>query len=289
MHVEVVVTTYNSPSALDLVLWALASQDDKAFDVCIADDGSGPATRELVNTWIQNAPQRRLRRVRHVWQEDEGFQKNRILNRAIASSSASYLVFIDGDCLASPGFVARHLALACPGWFVTGGLIRLPLSATPHINPANIQSREVFHPHWLQEHGALDSWGDRLKAAVLPQRLSDALERLTPVKRTWNGCNASGWRDDLLAVNGFNETMRYGAEDVELGVRLNHLGIRGRHCRYSAPLLHLEHSRGYADPALIRANKAHVKALRRTPVHWTPHGINPSPNPGDPTHSTRAA
>jgi len=275
--VEVVITTYNSPSVLDLVLSALTCQTAQCFGVCVADDGSDERTQALIQDWQSRASAFGGQTLRHVWQPDEGFQKNRILNKAIASSPAEYLVFIDGDCLASPRFVERHLSLAKPGRFVSGGLIRLPLSATPHIKTGNILSGEVFQPLWLRHQGALDSVGDWLKSAALPTGVLDALEWLTPVKRTWNGCNASGWKADLLAVNGFNESMRYGAEDVELGVRLNHLGIKARHCRYSAPLLHIEHSRGYADPGTIAANQAHVKALRRTSVSWTDNGIQPSP------------
>lgn len=267
------MTTYNSPHVLNWVLWALTRQTCMCFDICIADDGSDERTLTLIHEWQLRQSVFAGHTVRHVWQPDEGFQKNRILNRSIASSSADYLVFIDGDCLACPGFIERHLALAAPGWFVSGGLIRLPVEATPHVSTENIQSSEIFRLPWLRQQGALDSAGDWLKSAVLTQPLLHALERLTPVKRTWNGCNASGWRTDLLAVNGFNEDMRYGAEDVELGVRLNNSGIRCRHCRYSAPLLHVEHGRSYADPVVIAANKAHVKKLRNTSVSWTHHGI----------------
>ena len=63
--------------------------------------------------------------MRHVWHEDRGFEKAAILNRAIATSEAEFLIFIDGDVLIAPGFIARHLELARPGRFSTGSLIRL--------------------------------------------------------------------------------------------------------------------------------------------------------------------
>jgi GT2 family glycosyltransferase len=99
------------------------------------------------------------------------------------------------------------------------------------------------------------------------------LERISPVKKVWNGCNSSGWRSDLLKVNGFDESMKYGAEDVEMGVRLNNAGIIGRHNRYTAPLLHIEHSRGYADPVIAANNKLYMKSVRRSGKAWTPLGI----------------
>ena len=63
------------------------------------------------------------------------------------------------------------------------------------------------------------------------------------------------------------------AEDIELGVRLNHYGVRGRHVRYTATLLHVDHPRGYADPRVAAANQQKVEALRRTNVYWAEDGI----------------
>ena len=73
--------------------------------------------------------------------------------------------------------------------------------------------------------------------------------------------------------------MTYGSEDVELGVRLNNAGIRGRHIRYTAPLLHIEHSRGYADPVIAAQNKRYMKAVRRSGKAWTDNGILKSTMP----------
>jgi hypothetical protein len=77
--------------------------------------------------------------------------------------------------------------------------------------------------------------------------------------------------------------MKYGAEDVEMGVRLNNAGIVGRHNRYTAPLLHIEHPRGYADPVLAAKNKRYMKSVRRSGSAWTPQGIVKSQAPTPPT------
>ena len=129
--VEVVVSTYNNPRALDLVLLALQRQTQTGFRLCVADDGSGPDTTDLLAQWRERFGDR----LRHIWQADHGFRKNRILNKAIASSSAEYLVFLDGDCLPSPQFVARHLELARPRRFCTGGVIRLSQAASDDMTP----------------------------------------------------------------------------------------------------------------------------------------------------------
>jgi len=275
--VEVIVTTYNNPVALHYALLGLEGQTFQDFTVCIADDGSGPETRQVVQTWIDRFGSTRMR---HVWHPDVGFAKNQILNKAIASSQAQYLVFLDGDCIASPMYLARQMQLRAPRQFVSGSLIRMPLSVNAILNDQLILQGTIFHLQWLKEHNCVNRFGALLKASALPSWLSNFLELISPVKKVWNGCNSAGWREDILRVNGFDESMTYGAEDVEMGVRLNNAGVKGRHIRYTAPVLHIEHSRGYADPAIAAKNKLYMKSVRKSGVAWTADGIKKSSQPG---------
>jgi len=242
---EVIVTTHANPAALDLCLLALSLQRDAQFSVCVAEDGETPDTASVLARRRSDFPGASLR---HVSQPYLGFRKNRILNQAIASSAADYLVFLDGDCLAGPGFVARHLALCRPRQFVTAGVVRLSGEASSAISPDAVASGRVFGRDWLREHGA-GGFRNLLKSQLMPLWLAGMLERLTPVARTWNGGNVSGWRADLLAVNGFDESLGCGGEDVDLGFRLNQLGVSGRHARYSVTVVHLHHDHPYAGVA----------------------------------------
>lgn len=273
---EVIVTTYNNPTALHFALLGLNGQTTQDFRICIADDGSGPATLAVIDLWRGRFGQDRCR---HVWHPDKGFAKNEILNKAIASSDADYLIFIDGDCIASPGYVQRHFDLRRAAQFVSGSLIRMPQQVNALLNDDLIRSGTIFQPRWLQKNGSITRLGSWLKTASLPLPLANFLERVSPVKKVWNGCNSGGWRADLLKVNGFDEGMKYGAEDVEMGVRLNNAGICGRHNRYTAPLLHIEHSRGYADPLVAAANKRYMKSVRHSGRTWTAQGIVKSDGP----------
>lgn len=268
--VEVIVTTYNNPVALHYALLGLHCQSMQAFRVCVADDGSGEETRQVVDGWRHRLGSNRLR---HVWHPDNGFAKNQILNKAIASSDATYLVFLDGDCIASPNYLLRQLQLRKPKQFVSGSLIRMPLSVNSKLNDELVTTQEIFSLKWLRRHGCIDRIGTRLKVATFPLIVSDFLETISPVKKVWNGCNSAGWRLDILNVNGFDETMTYGSEDVEMGVRLNNSGVKGRHIRYTAPVLHIEHSRGYADPEVAARNKRYMKSVRQSGKTWTADGI----------------
>ena len=42
--------------------------------------------------------------------------------------------------------------------------------------------------------------------------------------------------------------------------------MKGQHLRYTAPLVHLDHPRGYSDPEKIRRHKAHIAAVRQRPA-----------------------
>lgn len=270
MRTELIATTYNSPHALTLCLASVARQARLPDTLCIADDGSGPETGAAIAAFTEANP--RIA-VRHVWHEDRGFRKAGILNRAIATSDAEFLVFIDGDVLIHPVFVARHLALARPGRFSTGSLIRLDAEATAAVTPELIESGEVFRRDWLRANRAIDRPGTWLKTMPFPEPVMAALDVATPVQRALCGANASLFRTDALRVNGFDETIRYGGVDKEFGARLKNAGVRGRHLRYTAPLVHLDHPRGYRDLEQMRAHKARIAEVRARRIDWTEHGI----------------
>lgn len=254
---------------MDLCLLALARQQHQDFDVCVAEDGELPEVAAVVARWSGRCS---LGTVRHVTQPYLGFRKNRLLNRAVESSRADYLVFLDGDCLASPGFIARHLQLRERRHFVTGGVVRLSRTASDAVSSGDVESGRVFRRDWLRAHG-IAGLRNLLKAELMPRWLAGALERVTPVARTWNGGNASCWKSELLSVNGFDESIGYGGDDIDFGFRLNRLGISGRHVRYTVTVLHLEHDRPYTNDAARAANVALACGVPAPRPHWTPHGI----------------
>src|SRR6476619_1563465 len=115
MRVSVIITTYNQPEQLEKVMWGYAGQRGAKFELIIADDGSSPATTEVID---RVAAQSGLD-VLHIWHEDSGFRKTEILNRAIVAAQEEYLIFSDGDCIPRDDFVATHARLARPGCFLS--------------------------------------------------------------------------------------------------------------------------------------------------------------------------
>lgn len=255
----IVVSTYQRPAWLEMVLLAYARQTVDSFRIVVADDGSGPETADVI---------RRLRprfgdRLAHVWHEDRGFRKCEILNRAIlAAADADYLIFTDGDCLPREDFVETHLRLAEPGRFLSGGVVWLPRALTERMTPDDVVSGRFADPAWLSRHG----WrGGRRRLRTLRSRpLAALLDRLTPTRATFNGHNVSVWRDAVLAANGFDADMGYGGLDRALGERLENLGLRGKQVRYRAVVFHLDHDRPWRDPAVVRRNRAIRARIRRS-------------------------
>ena len=268
MKTELIITTYNSPKALNLVLCALLTQTRMPESIAIADDGSGPETQAVLEKYQASLP------LRHVWHQDTGFGKNEILNKAIASSDADLLIFIDGDCLASAGFIARHLELAKPNSFSTGSVVRLNAQTSESLTEMDITTKRIFEPKWLSENGNIKGLSDSLKAGSAPRVVAKFLDRNSPMRITWSGGNASTSRAQLIKVNGFDESMRYGGEDKELGSRLLNAGVKGQFLRYSAPLLHIDHPRAYVDPEIVKTNRAKIEDSRKTRRTWAELGLD---------------
>src|SRR5437660_5555020 len=126
-RISVIVATYNREDALGAVLRSLSRQTEEGFEVVVADDGSRPATASVIETWKSRM------RLKHVWHEDRGFRLAEIRNRAIRASTGAYCIFLDGDCMARPDFVAAHRRLAEPGYFVTGNRVLLSSALSERI------------------------------------------------------------------------------------------------------------------------------------------------------------
>ena len=261
MESAVIIATYNWPRALELVLWGLAGQTDRRFRVVVADDGSGPETAALLE---------RMRgetglAIRHVWHPDRGFRKCEILNRAIQAADAPYLIFTDGDVIPRDDFVGIHLALARPGHYLAGMTVRLPRALAETLTPDDVRSGRATSLRWLWRHGLRP--GRHVLRFSRSRTWNTVMDHLTPTPPHWRGGNASAWRDDLVAVNGYEMAMGYGGEDAELGARLVNLGIRPRRVRFRAMTVHLDHDRPWRDPAVMARNleiRHEVRDSRRT-------------------------
>jgi hypothetical protein len=173
--------------------------------------------------------------------------------------------------MARADFVEVHINNREEGYFLSGGYFMLPMDISGVITKEDILSQKCFDVKWLKSKGLKSSFkNNKLTANGFTEKL---LNTVTPTNASWNGHNASGWKKDIIAINGFDERMQYGGQDRELGERLFNLGIKSKQIRYSAICLHLDHPRGYKNQESINKNlaiRAKTKNEKRT---WTDYGI----------------
>ncbi|MBP6038898.1 MAG: glycosyltransferase family 2 protein [Flavobacterium sp.] len=267
MKLSVIISTYNSEKWLEKVLTGYSVQSEQDFELIIADDGSNEKTKFLIDHF-QNSFKYPLV---HVWQEDSGFQKCKILNKAILKTNTDYLLFTDGDCIPRNDFIDKHLKHKEEGYFLSGGYFKLPMEASKSISLENIKRQQCFSVFWLLKKGVSISF--KLSKLKKSQLFTTFMNWLTPTKRTFNGHNTSCFKKDLLAVNGFNEDMKYGGLDRELGERLLNLGILSKQIRYSAICIHLDHERAYFNQEEWNKNLALRAYNIKNNITWISTGI----------------
>lgn len=227
-RIALVISTFNWPEALHLVLQSLLRQSRMPDEILIADDGSDESTRQLVQAFQQrfSVP------LRHFWQERNGFQKTTILNKAIGGTQCDYIVQMDGDIIAHPSFVQDHANLAEPGYYVRGSRTLLGEPVTKHM----INARELRPIRPLSK-----GIKNRINAVHHPG-ISKLLTRYQKKSGNVHGCNLAFWRHDFVAANGYDNRFKgWGHEDIELAARFVNNDILQKKVKMKAVCYHLNH------------------------------------------------
>ncbi|WP_292938131.1 glycosyltransferase family 2 protein [Noviherbaspirillum sp.] len=251
--ISVIVSTYNRPDALRVVLSGLLRQSDRRYEIIVADDGSGAPTRAVVEEFAAKSPMP----LHHVWHPDDGFRLSAIRNKGILRAEGSYLIFLDGDCVPQTDFVARHRMLAQAGMMITGSRILLGEQLTTRV----VQGLPILDQgpgFWLVQRAK----GQANKILPLFFRLPDISQRQVPgfKWRGIKGCNLAAWRTDIEMVNGFDETFTgWGHEDADFVARLYNAGIQRKKGFWSTEVLHLWHREAKRD----QESPNRQKVLRR--------------------------
>ena len=260
--ISVVLATYNWPQALRFCLQCLSEQTDKNFEVVIADDGSTDETAQLIKSCSQSLDIK----IKHVWQQDVGFRKAMILNKAMAESAGEYLVFLDGDCLAQPDFIERHRKLSQSGVMVTGSRVLLGKILTEQLCESGYWSYKNF----VSNAFSYRLTGELNKIFPLIFKVPDNSMRLYKnfVWRRIKGCNMAAWREDALKIQGFDENLQgWGHEDADFVFRLQQAGIRRKSGAWATEVLHLWHLSASQENATKNAEIVRAKILAKDHLH----------------------
>lgn len=252
------ISTYNWPEALELVLMSIKNQKVLPIEVIIADDGSTQATKQLIERFKSEFPVPLI----HVWQKDTGFKKSHILNKAIACSIGDYIIQCDGDCILHPFFVKDHLKFAIKNHYLYGSRVNIKASYLERLF-ATKQIKFNFFSNGIKK---------RTRTIYLP-----ILSRLYISKLFFSnkvrGCNLSYWKSDFLAVNGYNEDMiGWGREDSELILRMHNKRVRSRRLRYRGIVYHIWHMQ--KSKARLNINDQIEQTVIYKTLTWCENGIN---------------
>lgn len=209
---SVIIPTYNRKDVVISALQALCRQDLAAdrFEIVVADDGSRDGTGDAVQAFAAQAPVR----IVYSWEANRG--ANAARNRAIGMARGRLLVIINDDTIAVPEFLSLHLSAHQVHPLVTDAVLgRMTIS--PEVPPS----------FFARLH--LDDWYSQID------------NRRELDWKSFATCNISV-KAAFLAQHGlFDERMRWH-EDVELGERLMHHGLRVIY-EPAALGLHLHHLR----------------------------------------------
>jgi glycosyltransferase involved in cell wall biosynthesis len=256
--ISVLLATYNWPEALSLSLQSLQQQSDKDFEIIICDDGSTSETKELIHQFQKTAHIN----ITHLWQKDDGFKKSAILNQGIQAAQGDYLIFLDGDCIVQKTFIAHHKKLAEKNYMVTGSRILCNQNFTDAVCKKGIWSEDFFSQdlmtHFFKKHIN--------KVLPLIIQLPDHPWRKYSkfVWRRIKGCNMACWKEDALAIGGFDEALvGWGHEDADFVFRLYNQGIQRKSGAWSTEVLHLWHKMADKQSAAKNAEIVRAKILAK--------------------------
>lgn len=270
MKVSVIIAIYKDIQALSIILKALEKQTYKNFEVIVAEDGNDPAVKRFIDS-VKNLD------IRHTSHEDKGIRKNMSQNNGIIASTGEYLIFIDGDCVPYSTYIETHVALSEPRHVLSGRRVNLGIGISKKIREGKLD------PIRLEKNCFLNFLKIRQD-----EDASHAEQGITLKPHSWLysiisknrstsilGCNFSLFREDMLAINGFDES--YGStslgDDVDLSWRFKAAGFSEISCKNSANMFHLHHTREHQNKDASKETKL-MNERKQRKEFFTENGLN---------------
>jgi glycosyltransferase involved in cell wall biosynthesis len=196
-YISVIIPTYNRCDILEKCLAALHAQTLPAerFELIVVDDGSRDATTAVAARFREEIFGARLT---YLKQSNSG--QNAARNRAIAVARGNILLFINDDTIAAPDMLGEHYR--CHEAHPAENVAVLGRVTRSRDIPWNIFATLHLDETYAQWEGRRElDW------------------------RSFITCNLSVKKSFLDKFGVYDESLRYN-DDVELGERLSHHGLR---------------------------------------------------------------
>jgi len=234
MKASLIISVYTNTRALQAVLDSLKRQTEQDIELIISEDGQSAAMAEFVRGYNFPWP------MQHLTQEDEGWRKERALNRAVLAAKSDWLIFIDGDCVLHPRFIEWHCRYRQRGVMLAGKRVKLNSELSKRCMNGE---RLCLFPYLFARRGC------RYVEEAFYCGVARFLRRKV---RHLVGSNMSMSRDDLLAINGFDEnyTLPATGEDYDIEWRMQTIGCKIVSLRNLAVQYHLYHKENWQEQKL---------------------------------------
>jgi GT2 family glycosyltransferase len=247
-----IISVYKDTEALGFIFDSLERQTLSPDEIIISEDGDSTEMATYLATQENRFPN-----LIHLTQKDDGWQKNIAMNNSIKAAKNEYLIFIDGDCVPYTTFVQGHIENAQKGIVLCGKRFELGPKFTDKIKNhkltmLDLEKKFLWYLPWMGKDGArhVEEGFYFPSGSFLSNKTKRYVNYII-------GCNFSCYKEDFLAINGFDETYRLPSvgEDIDLGWRFRGLGIELKSCRNNACMMHLWHKKRFAKEEGIINNK----------------------------------
>ncbi|TEW51990.1 glycosyltransferase [Psychromonas algicola] len=243
---SLIIAVYKRVDFLELIFRSIEIQTFKNFEVIVAEDDNSIEVAEFIKRWKDKCSFD----IKHISQEDDGFRKNKLLNKALAVSEGEHTVFIDGDCILHKDFMKDHITLARPNTCLFGRRVMLDEATANQI----IETKDLS---LLSFSKLLFTKSKHLECAI---RLPFLISRR---KSGMLGCNFSVLKETLIAINGFDEDFTrplYG-EDTDVARRLSLIGVNLKCSKFKTIQYHLHHAMKDRDNDWIVSGELYKKKV----------------------------
>lgn len=259
MKTTLIISTYNWPEALELVLLSVKKQVVLPDEVVIADDGSKEATKALITAFKKDFPVPLI----HVWHEDKGFRRSAVLNLAVSKTKAEYIIQLDGDCIIHKNFIKDHINAVEKDTYLFGSRVNIKAFALESI----YANKKVSFSYLAKEISK------RNRNIYIPFLGVALYKRKNELSKKLRGCNLSFWKADFIKVNGYNEDMTgWGREDSELIARMLNNGLYGKRLKFKAIVYHIWHKN--TSKAHVNINDEIQTKTIEEKLTWCSNGID---------------